>query len=167
MSFRPVKPTSEAVIQSFMRGCDILANRNVSFFPAHNIYSNGDLFSQSVTHTPYNEQQRQYPTVQPPTEESEGERGLGGSLLGGVAGLVAGHQVHHGLLGAVGGGIAGSLLEHQLKKHNRHEHEDDYEHEDRHEHRHHHGHHHHHHHHHSHSRHRSVSRNRDERYDGY
>lgn len=40
----------------------------------------------------------------------EGERGLGGALLGGAAGAYFGHQKHHGILGAIGGAIAGNFL---------------------------------------------------------
>lgn len=46
---------------------------------------------------------------------SEGERGLLGSLGGGVAGHMLGKKAGHGFLGTVGGGILGSLAEDFLK----------------------------------------------------
>ena len=55
---------------------------------------------------------------------AEGERGLLGSIGGGVAGHMLGKKAGHGFLGTVGGGILGSLAEDFLKdskkKHHHH-----------------------------------------------
>lgn len=47
----------------------------------------------------------------------EGERGLGGAIVGGLAGRFAGNRMgNHGLLGLVGGAIAGSKLQDKYKQ---------------------------------------------------
>jgi predicted lipid-binding transport protein (Tim44 family) len=54
---------------------------------------------------------------------SEGERGLLGSVGGGVAGHYLGKNTGHGFLGTVGGAILGSLMEDKVKakkKHGKH-----------------------------------------------
>ncbi|CEN62797.1 hypothetical protein ASPCAL09426 [Aspergillus calidoustus] len=41
----------------------------------------------------------------------EGERGIGGTLVGGATGYYLGHRKHHGLLGAIGGALLGNFIE--------------------------------------------------------
>ncbi|KAF7712701.1 Uncharacterized protein PECH_006665 [Penicillium ucsense] len=43
------------------------------------------------------------------TGDFEGERGIGGSLVGGAAGYYLGSKKNHGLLGAIGGAVSQSL----------------------------------------------------------
>ena len=50
-------------------------------------------------------------------QPTEGERGLGGALTGGLAGAFTGHQANHGFLGMLGGAVLGSFAEDKLKKH--------------------------------------------------
>ncbi|GLA92736.1 hypothetical protein AtubIFM57143_009091 [Aspergillus tubingensis] len=117
-------------------------------------------------------------------EEEEGERSLGGAVLGGATGYYLGHKKDHGLLGAVGGAILGNFVSNKMKKSDSDEEVEEVEVDDDREteytryhsshyrrsssHGHGHGHHHHHHHHHhghSHSHghgHRSRSRSRYE-----
>lgn len=47
---------------------------------------------------------------------SEGERGLLGSIGGGVAGHYLGKNTGHGFLGTIGGAILGNLMEDKVKK---------------------------------------------------
>ncbi|GAQ41688.1 hypothetical protein ANI_1_600074 [Aspergillus niger] len=49
-------------------------------------------------------------------EEEEGERSLGGAVLGGATGYYLGHKKDHGLLGAVGGAILGNFVSNKMKK---------------------------------------------------
>ncbi|OJJ73771.1 hypothetical protein ASPBRDRAFT_515863 [Aspergillus brasiliensis CBS 101740] len=48
--------------------------------------------------------------------EEEGERSLGGAVLGGATGYYLGHKKDHGLLGAVGGAILGNFVSNKMKK---------------------------------------------------
>jgi len=50
----------------------------------------------------------------------EGERGLGSSLVGGVAGHYLGKQTGHGFLGTVGGAIVANLVGSKFKDHKDH-----------------------------------------------
>ncbi|KAL9622159.1 MAG: hypothetical protein Q9160_003502 [Pyrenula sp. 1 TL-2023] len=50
----------------------------------------------------------------------EGERGLGGALAGGAAGLFLGKKTGHSFLGSVGGAIMGSLAQDKYKDHGKH-----------------------------------------------
>lgn len=115
------------------------------------------------------------------TGEEEGERSLGGAVLGGATGYYLGHKKDHGLLGAVGGAILGNFVSNKMKKSDSDEEVEEVEVDDDREteytryhsshyrrsssHGHGHGHHHHHHHHHHHGHghgHRSRSRSRYE-----
>ncbi|GAA88405.1 hypothetical protein AKAW_06519 [Aspergillus luchuensis IFO 4308] len=49
-------------------------------------------------------------------EVEEGERSLGGAVLGGATGYYLGHKKDHGLLGAVGGAILGNFVSNKMKK---------------------------------------------------
>ncbi|KAL2820786.1 hypothetical protein BJX63DRAFT_284530 [Aspergillus granulosus] len=44
----------------------------------------------------------------------EGERGIGGALVGGATGYYLGHKKHHGVLGAIGGTILGNFIENKV-----------------------------------------------------
>ena len=44
----------------------------------------------------------------------DGERGLGGAIMGGLAGGFAGHQKSHGFMGALGGALLGSFAQDHL-----------------------------------------------------
>ncbi|KAL2828460.1 hypothetical protein BDW59DRAFT_49716 [Aspergillus cavernicola] len=46
----------------------------------------------------------------------EGERGIGGALVGGATGYYLGHKKRHGLLGALGGALLGNFLENKMEK---------------------------------------------------
>ncbi len=56
------------------------------------------------------QQQQQNPNAPFDPNAPEGERGLGGALLGATAGGMFGHKQGHGILGAIGGAIAGNFL---------------------------------------------------------
>ncbi|KAM6483692.1 hypothetical protein HDV62DRAFT_333217 [Trichoderma sp. SZMC 28011] len=62
----------------------------------------------------------------PGSEEANGERGLGATVVGGGIGAFAAKKSGGGLLGAIGGAAAGAIganmLEHAYKRHERREH---------------------------------------------
>jgi predicted lipid-binding transport protein (Tim44 family) len=88
-------------------------------YPAHDLSAPSSQFPQQGA---YN--QAPYPAdpngPPPPGGAAEGERGLGGALLGGLAGGVAGHRKNHGVLGALGGALLGSYAQDHLGKKHRH-----------------------------------------------
>ncbi|KAF5016809.1 hypothetical protein F66182_11387, partial [Fusarium sp. NRRL 66182] len=67
---------------------------------AHEYYNSHDNNVPRIEH-------QSAPDTTDPSES--GERGLGGGLLGGAAGMFAGHKVNHGLLGTIGGAIMGTI----------------------------------------------------------
>ncbi|RAK97132.1 uncharacterized protein BO80DRAFT_390341 [Aspergillus ibericus CBS 121593] len=119
--------------------------------------SNADYYNQSAVDLaqvaePTNEQDPNAPKGE---GEDEGERSLGGAVLGGATGYYLGHKKEHGLLGAVGGALLGNFIGDKLKDRKEKESDDEYSYHSRrtrtsssHSHGHGHGHHHHHHHHH-------------------
>jgi hypothetical protein len=102
----------------------------------HDAYAQNQAYQQSLASGQHYQQQPPYDANAPRQEQqfspqssdpnapnydpnappmAEGERGLLGSIGGGVAGHVLGKKAGHGFLGTVGGGILGSLAEDFLK----------------------------------------------------
>ena len=71
--------------------------------------------TSSSEQIPYGSNQSYYEGQEPegaPVDPNapEGERGIGGTVLGGAAGYYVGHKQNHGLLGALGGAIVGNIV---------------------------------------------------------
>ncbi|PYH99342.1 hypothetical protein BO71DRAFT_479589 [Aspergillus ellipticus CBS 707.79] len=146
--------------------------------PPVRLGSNAEYYNQTATPEQAQSQPPQPDSLatrqndtEPGAEDAEGQRSLGGTLLGGATGYYLGHKKDHGFLGAVGGALLGNFVGDKLKGGKEEEEqvveEDDtetqYSHYSRRTYREHddHGHHHHHHHHHHHGHghgHRSRSR---------
>ncbi|PYI08605.1 hypothetical protein BO78DRAFT_459687 [Aspergillus sclerotiicarbonarius CBS 121057] len=138
--------------------------------------SNAEYYNQPAAEQAQAQAPAPETTDQQDPDNTEGERSLGGAVLGGATGYYLGHKKDHGLLGAVGGALLGNFIGDKLKdrKENDDEEEVEVEDDDReteysyhsrrtrtsssHGHGHGHHHHHHHHHHHGHHGHRSRSR---------